>query len=116
VWSDLITLESGQVEPDVNLTIPQAAAIRGIVVDESDQPVIDILSLAFFNVHSGQGTSKPVDGRFGTFAASPLPTEIRIEATGFQPYRSEPVDLKPGQMHFVKVVLRRQPPAGHDAR
>lgn len=107
VWSDTFTLKSGEVKEDIVLKVPQAAAVRGIVVDEQNKPVKGIWLLQFHNREGGWGHGEPEDAKFGTYAAAPLPLQVKINAKGFEPYLSKDLRLKPGELHFIKVVMKR---------
>jgi hypothetical protein len=110
VWSDTFTLKSGEVKEGIVLKVPQAAAVRGIVVDEQNKPVKGIWSLQFYNREGGWGHGEPEDAKFGTYAAAPLPLQVRIDAKGFKSYVSKELPLKPGELHFIKVVMEREAP------
>lgn len=110
VWSGTMTLTPGEQRKDIVLKVPQSAALRGIVVDEENRPVKDIWSVMFHNREGGWGHGEPNDGRIGAFAVAPIPTQIKVNAKGFEPYVSEEIPLEPGELHFVRVVMKREKP------
>jgi hypothetical protein len=110
VWSETFTLEPGQTREGVVMKVPQAAALRGVVVDEEDRPVTGIWRLAFENRDRGWGHGDPVDGKFGTYGVAPGPLRIEVGAKGFEPYVSAPISLEPGELRFIRVVMKLQKP------
>lgn len=57
MYSEEFVLKPGEFREHVALTVRQAAAIRGIVVDAEGRPVTSIYSLTFHNEHGGWGTA-----------------------------------------------------------
>ena len=108
MWSDVMTLKPGEVLRDVVLTVPQPAAVRGIIVDEEGRPVKSVYSVTFRNKFRGWGHGQNEgDYRFGDDDVPPIPLRIKIDARGFQRYVGPEISLKPGELRFVKVVLKK---------
>jgi len=108
VYSDERVLEAGEAKDRVNLRVPQAAAIRGVVVDEEGRPVTDIGPLIFQNEYRRWQHGEPTDGRFGTFGAPPKPLRITVVANGYEHYTSPEIPLEPGELRFVRVVMKKK--------
>ena len=110
--SRVTTLKPGEVLKGVVLTVPQAAAVRGVIVDEGDAPVRG-MEVAFLN-KLGQGVIGACaenDNRFGMSGLTPN-TPLRIEAPGNWIKSSRQgieISLKPGEMRFVKLVMKKTP-------
>jgi len=107
VWSETFTLEPGQTREGIVLKVPQAAALRGVVVDAEGRPVKGIWHLVFKNGYGGWGHGDPIDGKFGTYRVAPGPLRIEVSAKGFEPYVSAPISVEPGELRFVRVVMKR---------
>jgi hypothetical protein len=130
VHSDWISLKSGGVSPEVKLQVPLASALRGIVVSEDgtlvpasgiggDRPDVH-LSLDFglqedspgYDTRSYVGTNNgpwgPNDGRFGFHGLDSRPFRIRVGGWEVEP--TEPIQLEPGEMRFIRVVLKTKRP------
>lgn len=116
VWSDTFTLKSTEVKDDIVLNVPQAAAVRGIAVDEQKKPVKGIWLLQFHNRDGGWGHGEPEDAKFGSYAVPPIPLHVKINAKGFEPYVSQDLQLKPGELHFIQAVMKRVTPAEDQRR
>jgi hypothetical protein len=86
--------------------------LRGVIVDEKDAPVRGIREVRFLNADGGgQVRELPGDNRFGTFGLDPEEFwRVEVHAEGFDNYRGPELWLKPGEMRFVKVVMRRSAP------
>ncbi len=108
VWSDTFNLKDRQILNDVVLKVPQAAALRGIVVDEEDRPVTSIWQVEFQGQDDYWVDHKTADGKFGAFGVTPGPLKIKVRADGFVPYMSEQIQLEPGELRFVKVVMKKE--------
>jgi hypothetical protein len=112
VYSEEFVLKPGESREHIALTVPQAAAIRGIVVDAEGRPVTGIYSLSFHNEHGGWGHGERADGRFGTYGVTPGLIQIKVKAQGFEDRTSEKIHLAPGELRFVRVVMKRIPEQG----
>ena len=44
---------------------------------------------------------------FGFSGLGPTPFRLRVASSRYQPYLSDPISLEPGELRFVKIVLRR---------
>lgn len=109
VWSEIITLKPGEHQTGLKLEIPQAAAIRGIVVDQHGEPVQNIYELYFWSEHGGWAQGEPeADGRFGSYAIAPGALKITIKAKDYKPFVSQPINLQAGEMAFIKLVMEKK--------
>jgi hypothetical protein len=107
IYSEEFVLKPGESRENVSLTVPQAAAIRGIVVDAEGRPVTSIYSLMFHSEHRGWGQGGRPDGRFGTYGVSPGPLQIKVKAKGFEDHTSEKILLEAGELRFVRIVMKK---------
>jgi len=108
VASEWMQLGASQAKTDVRLTVPLASAIRGIVVDQQGEPVTKTWDLTYLRADGDNwGHGAPHNHRFGTFAIGQQPFRIRVCATGFTEFISGQIRLEPGELRFVKLVLKR---------
>jgi hypothetical protein len=107
VWTEEMTLKPGEIRAGVVVTVPQQAALRGIVVDEDDSPVVP--SRFGYKNEFGEHRYGPDEGsnRLNMNGIASLPLRIKVMAAGFEPYVGPEISLKPGEMRFVKVVLKK---------
>ena len=111
--SETITLAPGEVRKGVVLKIYRPAAVRCIVVDENDSPVAGVRRVSFLDKSGGGVGDEPAesDNRFGMSGLVPnTPLHIEVVAPGFPKYVGPEFSLRPGEMRFVKVVVRRATP------
>ena len=109
VWSGTLTLKPGETRRGIVLNVPHPAAIQGIVTDEKSMPVAS-RSVSFHNRDGGWGHGPPKGNRFGTYRLAPMPLRIKVRAAGFDPHESDEIPLRPGELRFVKVVMKRKSP------
>jgi hypothetical protein len=105
--SDYLSLAPGE-ERIVNLQVPLPAALRVLVVNQREQPVNGEVMLRSEEDAQLSNVQKSV-GKFGFWALGPEPFRISIQAAGFDDYRSDPIQLEPGELRFVKIVLTPKP-------
>lgn len=115
--SEAITLKPGEVREGIELVVRPAAAIRGIVLDESgaEAPPGTVIRLLERGRDWGQGVGangiihsspEPPGGpRFGLFGLGTEPIRFRVEADGFATVTTDPIVLEPGELRFVKIIL-----------
>lgn len=99
-------LKPGQHKQDIHITVPMAAAIRGIVVDAAGRPVTTIWGLSLLDESGGHGRECR-DGRFGFQALGQQAYRLRVRAAGFEEHLSQPIQLEPGELRFVRIQLER---------
>ncbi len=108
-----MTLKPGEIVKGIVLTESQPAALRVAIVDESGKPLRGLGGAAFLD-RSGQGRYGWGDGsRFGMSYLNPN-DRLHIEAgePGYENYVGPELTLKPGEMRFVKVVLKKEAAPG----
>ena len=107
--SETLVLAPGEIREGVVVKVLQPAALRGIVVDEQGKPIIDILSVSDSDDYGGWGHGySRDDGRFGMYSITPSdPFRIKVSAAGCEDYRGPEIALRPGEMRFVKVVMKK---------
>ncbi len=91
------------------LLISDTFILRGVVVDESGKPVPvnDSLRIVFENGEHLLNFWNPSPEKFGYNALSPAPFQIEVNTGGFEKYRSEKLQLEPGELRFIKIVMKR---------
>jgi hypothetical protein len=105
--SDFLSLAPGE-ERIVNLQAPPATALRVLVVDQREQLVNGEVTLKFDEGGLSENFQQGV-GKFGFSGLGAPPFRIQIQASGFDEYLSEPIQLEPGELRFVKIVLTPKP-------
>ena len=108
-----MSLKSGEVSKKLTIQVPLAAAIRGIVVSQDGQLVKESPFLddgpgnakrSYVGTANGPwGTS---DGRFGFYGLGTTPFHIRVH--GWQVEPRDEIQLEPGELRFIKVVLKEK--------
>jgi hypothetical protein len=105
--SDYLSLLAG-AERLVNLQVPQAAAIRILLVDHRDQLVNAEVTLRSVTDAQLSNVQESI-GRFGFFALGEEAFRIHIQAKGFDDYVSDPIQLEGGELRFIRIVLTPRP-------
>ena len=90
------------------MQVPLPAALRVLVVDQREQPVNGEVMLRSEEDAQLSNVQQSV-GKFGFWMLGAEPFRIRFQATGFDDYRSDPIQLEPGELRFVKIVLTPKP-------
>jgi hypothetical protein len=105
-------LEPGESRTDVTLSVPRAAALRGLVLDQDGNPVKTHCEYDVEHDRSGRwsfaGTT--THGTITACNLKPGAVRIRIEAKGFKRCVSDELKLEPGELRFVRMHLE---PATH---
>ena len=86
-------------------------------MDADGVPVRGVQDVAFLDKSGGGRITGPAenDNHFGMSGLTPNATfRIETSAAGFDPYRGE-FSLKPGELRFVKVVMKRATPGQNSA-
>jgi len=104
VRTDESVLAPGERKADVRLTVPMAAAIYGVVVDDAGDLVTATSDLHLLHEDDAR-YYECRDGRFGFQALGHGPYRLRVQAAGFKEYLTGPLELKPGELRFVKIPL-----------
>jgi len=119
--SEWISLKPGESSKAVKLQLALAAAVRGVVVAEDGSLVARGLGLDYgprmeighglgneikYYVGTNNGPWGPNDGRFGFFGLDNRPFRIRVGGWEVDP--SEPIQLEPGELRFVRVTLKKK--------
>jgi len=115
VETDYFTLEPGEHKMDVQMIIPLASALRGIVVNQGGAPVKNIWNFSL--IPEGSDTSVGGGGliggdlisggeKFSYYALGQIPFRISVKANGFEDYLSDVIQLEPGELRFIRIVLR----------
>lgn len=105
--SDYLSLSPG-AERLVNLQVPQAAALRILLVDHREQLVNAEVTLRSVSDVQMSNVQQSV-GKFGFFALGEEAFRIHIQAKGFDDYVSDPIQLEPGELRFIRIVLTPRP-------
>jgi hypothetical protein len=104
VRTDEFVLAPGERKADVQITVPLAAAIYGVIVDNagnlvpgnSDVRIVEVDGFRWFESR---------DGRFAFQALGHGPYRLRVQAVGFKEYLTGPLELEPGELRFLKIPL-----------
>jgi len=114
VETDYFILEPGEHKTDVQIVIPLASALRGLVVDQDGAPVKNILDFRLVPERSDEAVGKGglIGGNlssggpeFGHYAIGQAPFRISVKADGFDDYLSDVIQLDPGELRFIRIVL-----------
>jgi len=115
VETDYFILEPGEHKTDVQMIVPLAAALRGLVIDQDGAPVKDIGEFILVHERSDRSEDRGglIDGdlisggeKFGYNPIGQTPFRISIKANGFEEYLSDVIQLEPGELRFIRIVLR----------
>lgn len=106
--SGVMTLRAADSREGIVLTVPQTAALRGIIVDEEGRPIQGVASLVCRRELGWRVHMDVREARFGMHGLAPVPLRIQIRAEGFERRVIEEVVLKPGELRFVTFVLKRK--------
>jgi len=115
VETDYFILEPGEHKTDVQMIIPLASALRGVVVNQDGSPVKNIWNFSLIPEGSDISVGKGgliggdlISGgeKFGYYAVGQTPFRISIKASGFENYLSDVIQLEPGELRFIRIVLR----------
>jgi hypothetical protein len=129
VRSEWMTLDESETSKELMLKGILAASLRGIVVNDRGDlvPVNNIggpgsglnlrldfgpgerfyagnSAMVYFGTNNGPWG--PSDGRFGFSGMSNRP--FRIKVSGWEVDPSEPIQLEPGELRFVRVTLKKK--------
>ena len=107
--SEPMTLKPGETRRRGRLDRARPAYIRGIVVDEEDRPLERLGGVCLEMKHGG-GIHYEGNRFMANGVIPDEPLRIVARADGFVPYRSPELLLKPGEMRFVKVVMKNATP------
>lgn len=104
VETGYFTLQPGEERVGIELRVPLASAVRGIIVGEDGVPVSGLHDLAImFEDGRGRGSSEPLRPRFGFSGLGAMPFRIRAEWFTF----SDWIALEPGELRFVQLTLQK---------
>lgn len=119
--SQWFTLKAGELHEGVELAVPLAAGLRGTVETPGGLPV-DIAGHHSLWLDYGpdggtlhyKGTDNgpwgPKDGgRFGFFGLGSKPFHFRTSVPGYEVEPTGPIRLEPGELRFVRLILRPAP-------
>jgi hypothetical protein len=104
VRTDEFVLAPGERKADIQIAVPMAAAIYGIVVDHAGDLVPGISDLHLLDQDDGR-YYECRDGRFAFQALGHGPYRLRVRAAGFKEYLTGPLELGPGELRFLKIPL-----------
>ncbi len=109
VESEEMRLKPGE-ERAVNLTIPMASSLRGIVIDKDGAPVKEKWQVWLTPVHGPLSMVERgmywLNGAMFVFPnLNQVPFRMRVAAPGFHEYESEEIRLEEGELRFVEVRL-----------
>ena len=115
VETDYFILELGEHKTDVQMIVPLASALRGLVVDQDGAPVKNIGDFRMVPEGSDRSVGRGgliggnlISGgeKFGCYAIGQTTFRISIKANGFEDHLSDVIQLEPGELRFIRIVLR----------
>lgn len=105
--TEWFTLEPGESRTDVTLSIPLAAALRGLILDQDGNPVTT--HCEYDVEHDGSGrwsfAGTTTHGLISACNLKPGAVRIRVEAKGFRRCVSDELKLEPGELRFFRMHL-----------
>jgi hypothetical protein len=105
VETGYMMLKPGEKRTDISMVVPQAAAVRGIILDETNKPVETVGGVSLMS-DDGSGKGASEGSKFGFSGIGQKPFRLRVYATGFEEYWSAKMQLEPGELRFVKIILK----------
>lgn len=104
-----VHIEAGKMTSNVVLKLgPRAAHLDFTIIDQDGMPLKSDSQLLFVR-DDIPGTYRR-GGTTGSILVPPVPFRLTVEAQGYQPWKSDLIDLKSGQV--LQIVARLKPDEG----